>query len=591
MKAVAGKWFTLRAVLKLMAFHRGRYAASAFGWMIFHLWPLLPGVLGKALFDVLEGKEAAGLNVTTIVAITVAAGLARMVSIFGATVAVAGWHLRTRGLVQRNLLARLLQMPGARAMPGSVGSGISTLRDDSEAISQMGDWGFDALSAVIFATSGLAILISVDARVTALVMVPIICVIVLAQLARARAHRLRERSRAATAQVTGTIGEIVVAVRAIQAAGMQDSVVAHLARQGDERRRAMVRDKTQSYALDAIFNSTASLGAGLVLLSAAGVMRSGEFTVGDFVLFATYLMQVASYTGFIGYLVRTFQQVRVSLDRSVELMQGAPPMDVVAHHPLYLKSEPPAADPVRTPERLEVLAAAGLTYRFPGSDRGISDVSLRAERGSVTVIAGPMGAGKTTTLRALLGLLDRQGGEIRWKGRQIADPGDFLVPPQVAYTAQTPTLLSGTLRENILLGLPDDGRVEDAVRRAVLTPDVARMPEGIDTEIGVRGVRLSGGQIQRTAAARMFARNPELLVMDDLSSALDVETERSLWRMVFDAEVTCLAVSHRRAVLERADQVVLLDSGTVVAQGTFAELLHTSPEMRRLYGADSPRPA
>jgi ATP-binding cassette subfamily B protein len=201
-----------------------------------------------------------------------------------------------------------------------------------------------------------------------------------------------------------------------------------------------------------------------------------------------------------------------------------------------------------------------------------------------------MGAGKTTTVRALLGLLDRQGGEIRWNGRHVADPGDFLVPPRVAYTAQTPTLLSGTLRENILLGLPDDGRVDDAVRRAVLGPDVAGMPDGVDTEIGVRGVRLSGGQIQRTAAARMFARNPELLVMDDLSSALDVETERELWRMVFSAGVTSLVVSHRRAVLERADQIVLFDSGTVVARGTLAELLDTSLHMRRLYGVQAARP-
>ncbi|ONI78160.1 hypothetical protein ALI144C_32330 [Actinosynnema sp. ALI-1.44] len=575
-----------------MAFHRGLYAASAVGWMIFHLWPLLPGVLGKALFDTLEGGTEAELNLTTIVAILVAAGLARMASIFGATVAVAGWHVRTRGLVQRNLLARLFERPGARAMPGNVGAGISTLRDDSEAISLMGDWGFDALSAVIFASTGLAILISVDARVTLLVMVPMICVIALAQLAKARAHTLRERSRAATAQVTGTIGEIVVAVRAIQAAGTQDNVVAHLARQGDERRHAMVRDKTQSYALDAVFNSTASLGAGLILLTAAGAMRSGDFTIGDFVLFATYLMQVASYTGFIGYLVRTFQQVRVSLDRSVELMQGAPPMDVVKHHPLYLKSDAPVdVPPRRADEPLDVLNATGLTYRFPGSERGIDDVSLRVERGSVTVVAGPMGAGKTTTLRALLGLLDRQGGEIDWNGRAVADPGDFLVPPRVAYTAQTPTLVSGTLRENILLGLPDDGGVvTDAVRRAVLGPDVASMPDGLDTEIGVRGVRLSGGQIQRTAAARMFARDPELLVMDDLSSALDVETERELWRMVFSAGVTVLAVSHRRAVLERADQIVLLDSGSVVARGTLLELLDTSPQMRRLYGPEAARP-
>lgn len=584
-----GRPATLRFIFTLAGFHRIRYGTAAFGWMTFHLWPLLPGLLGKLLFDALQGHTSAGLNVTTIVAIAMSAGLARSVAIFGATVAVAGWHVRAQGLVQRNLLARLLELPGAQAFPGSLGEVVSTFRDDAEAMSRMGDWGFDSLSAGIFAGGGIAILAAINARITVLVMVPILVVIALTHTVRAKATRLRERSRAETARVTGTIGEIATAVRTIQAAGKEAAVLAHLRAQSEVRKHAMVRDKVQSLTLDSVFNGTASIGTGLVLLLTAGMMRQGQFSVGDFVLFSTYLMQVAQYTGFMGYLIRVYQQVSISISRMATLFQGAPAVDVVRHHPLYLADGPPPIPAPPPADRLTVLEVRGLSC-VHASGRGVRDVSLRIPRGTIVVVTGRIGSGKTTLLRSVLGLLPTQAGEIRWNGGLVDAPGDFLVPPRVAYTPQSPSLLSGSLRENILLGLPDDERLTAAVHHAVLEDDVARLADGLDTEIGVRGVRLSGGQVQRTAAARMFAHGAELLVLDDLSSALDVETERELWRRLFRSEVTCLAVSHRPAVLERADRIVVLSDGVVAAEGTLPELLDGSAEMRALYASGTETP-
>jgi ATP-binding cassette subfamily B protein len=138
------------------------------------------------------------------------------------------------------------------------------------------------------------------------------------------------------------------------------------------------------------------------------------------------------------------------------------------------------------------------------------------------------------------------------------------------------------------MGLPE-GRVDlmRAIRLAALESDVARMPNGLETVIGPKGVRLSGGQRQRTAAARMFVRKPELLVFDDLSSALDVETERTLWEGVFahgeTGAATCLVVSHRRPALRRADQILLLKDGQVEASGKLEQLLETCEEMRRIW--------
>ncbi len=228
-----------------------------------------------------------------------------------------------------------------------------------------------------------------------------------------------------------------------------------------------------------------------------------------------------------------YRQSEVSLARLLAALPHTRADDLVQPIAVPLRDLPqavPASAPV-TADRLVALDVTGLAYHHPASARGIQNIDLQIRCGEFVVITGRIGAGKTTLLRALLGLLPRDAGEIRWNGQPIADPAAFFVPPRCAYTAQVPRLFSETLRENVLLGLPDEPELLDrAIHAAVMGPDLAAMQHGLDTIVGPRGVRLSGGQVQRAAVARMLLREADLLVFDDVSSALDVETERALWQ-------------------------------------------------------------
>ncbi len=245
---------------------------------------------------------------------------------------------------------------------------------------------------------------------------------------QARVRTYRQFSREATSQVTSLIGEIFTAVQAIQVAGAEAHVVAHFRALNNKRRERMISDRVLTDALDAIFENIVGIGRGFILILAALTLQTTHLGVGDIALFIYYLTFVAAFTQSFGTLIAQYAQTRVSFERMINLLQGAPTERLVSHQPLHLKRPlPEVFSPPKTEKhRLQVLRATGLTYRYPDSGSGIEGIDLCLKRGTLTVVTGRIGSGKTTLLRVVLGLLSKDEGEIHWNEQVIADPTSFL---------------------------------------------------------------------------------------------------------------------------------------------------------------------
>ncbi|WP_034386292.1 ABC transporter ATP-binding protein [Deinococcus sp. YIM 77859] len=581
---------------RLFAYRPWLFAFNLLMWGMVHASPALLTLAVSGVFERLE--EADRLRTADqpmdplIAAAWVSVGWFALVRVsrfgvfYGAFRAWIELWYTLDALLRRNLLSYLLTARGSRRLPDTPAEAVSRFRDDVDDVAAYTEVWVDGAGFVVYCVLAVAMMVRVDPVITLLVCTPLALMILFVGRLSPRIRAYRRRMREATARVTDFIGETFGAVSAVKLAAREAQMVTHLERLGEVRRRSALRDVLLTELIRGLNVNMVNLAVGLVLLLGANQVRGGVMDVADFVLFIGLLPRLTGSMAFFGDAIARHRRTGVSYDRMERLLQDAPPGTVVAHHPVYLQGELPPASAAPRAEPLEELRVEDLSAHHPGS-AGVTNVSFRLRRGEFVVVTGRIGSGKTTLLRALLGLMPRAGGRVFWNGTEVTDPATFFVPPRSAYTAQLPSLFSDTLRENVLQG-SGPNRLERALRLAVLEPDLAGLPAGLETPVGARGVKLSGGQMQRVAVARMLATGADLLVFDDVSSALDARTEAQLWDGLFrETDATCLVVSHRRAALSRASRILLLEDGQLTDEGTLEELLERSAEMRALWAEDA----
>lgn len=572
---------------KLFRFKPFLFIINGLLWCIFHSLPLVIGLAMQWFFD----RAAAGntndyLWLAVPLLVMVAVRITRVGTMLIAFYEWVTYIFHIQAILRTNMLAGIMRWPG-RNLPASPGEAMSRFRDDvNEVVEYVESW-VDFWGMFVFSVVSVSIMASINWKITLVAVLPLVIVTLLNNLSGNRARRYGQQNQEATGRITSFIAETFGAVQALKLGEAEDHVHARFMKLNEDRRQAALKDNLFKQWMRSLNQHILSICTGLILLMCAAEMRNGNFTVGDFALFTTYLTNIGFSISLFGYMVFQHKRLKVSFDRMRMLFRPGEEDRIMDHREIYLYEDPPELPVISRDnrEKLEEVKVRNLTYQYPNSNHGIKDVNLELKRGQFLVITGRIGSGKSTLVRTLLGLLPKQSGSIHWNGTEI-DPAQFLTPPRAAYTPQVPRLFSDTLKENMVQG--KRSRVEESLERAmnlaVMNKDVGDLEKGLDTLVGPRGVMLSGGQIQRAATARMLMTDSDLYIFDDLSSALDVETEQQVWDGLFKEEdVTCIAVSHRRAALSKADHIIVMKDGRIEAEGSLRELLESCEEMQLLW--------
>ncbi|GEK31564.1 multidrug ABC transporter permease/ATP-binding protein [Kurthia zopfii] len=468
--------------------------------------------------------------------------------------------------LRQKLMGKFLKMRPPFYERNRTGDLMARSTNDLQAVAETAGFGIMTLldSTLYLATILIMMGVTISWKLTLAAIIPLPLLAWVLQIIGKKIHERYTVSQAAFGDLNDSVLEAVEGVRVVRAYVQE----AEMEKQFAEKTEEVVQKNLKVVWMIGLFGPLSKvitafsyvigLGYGAYLVSV------NEITVGDLVTFNIYLGMVVWPMMAIGELINVMQQGNASLDRVQEVLNDKEDVP-----------DPDKAVIVQTPSNISF---KNVNFQYPLSEGiNLSDVEIDLKRGETLGIAGKTGSGKTTIVKQLLKEYPQGEGELSIGDTPIDLQTKENVLNWIGYVPQSHILFSRTIRENIKFGKPDatEEEIAEAIRMANFEKDLERLPNGLETLVGEKGVSLSGGQKQRISIARAFIRKPEILILDDSLSAVDAKTESAIVTNIQNQrkDKTTIIVTHRLSAIAHAEKIIVVDDGKIIEEGTHEQLL------------------
>jgi ATP-binding cassette subfamily B protein len=483
-----------------------------------------------------------------------------------------------------------------RRSPGVL---ISRMTNDIEALNQLVTDGVVTMfSSVLTLVGVVVILLVLDLQLALVTFITFPLIAAASIVFRIVSHGAYRETRERIGAITGYLQETLSGVRVVRSFGQEPRHTAAMTELNEANRAANMRTVFLNASYFPGVELLASVGTAAILLYGGTQAIDGAIQIGTIIAFVGYLTVFFEPIQQLSQLYTTYQQGMAALDKIFDLLDTAPDMVDApgAIDPGTLRGEIEMdgvwfsyADDAELPLSRDIREGTGSEPREEGAEWAMRDVDLHVPPGQTLALVGTTGAGKSTFAKLVARFYDPQWGRVLVDGHDLTGVQQLALRRQLGIVPQEGFLFSGSVRENIAFGRPEATleEIADAAAAVGATGFIAALPEGIETEVGERGVQLSAGQRQLVAFARALLAEPRILILDEATSNVDVRTEKTIEKGLerLLAGRTAIVIAHRLSTIRRAGKIVVLDHGAIAEAGTHDELIEAGGPYSRLYGA------